>query len=54
MMSLTCRDVEKFGGHQSTRRTAAIASLPASGEAAILSYRYNAPAQLMRERGTLI
>jgi hypothetical protein len=27
MMSPICRDMEKFGGHQSTRRTAAMASL---------------------------
>jgi hypothetical protein len=42
MMSPICRDMEKFGGHQSTRRTAAMASLPASGDAAILGYRDNA------------
>jgi hypothetical protein len=34
--------MEKFGGHQSTRRTAAMASLPDSGDAAMLGYRDNA------------
>jgi hypothetical protein len=41
MMCPICRDMGKFGGRQGTRRTAAMASLPDSGDAAILGYRDN-------------